>query len=137
MTANLNPYLTFGGNCREVMEFYAGALGGKLEMQTFGDFGAPVSDGYKDKIMHAHLDADGLVLMASDAMEGQTPTVGDNVSLSLSGGPGESGRLTAAFAALSEGGTTTMPLGDAPWGAVFGMFGDKYGVSWLVNIEKG
>jgi len=137
MTANLNPYLTCDGNAREVMEFYAAALGGKLDVQTFGDFGAPVSEAYKDKIMHAQLDADGLVLMASDPMEGQPPTAGDNISLSLSGGPQDRERLTAAFAALSEGGTTTMPLGDAPWGAVFGMFRDKYGISWLVNIEKG
>ena len=136
-TVTVNPYLTFGGNAREAMEFYRGALGGTLSVQTFGDFGAPVSQGYRDKTMHARLDADGAVLMASDSMEGSTPTVGDNISVSLSGGPQDRERLSAAFAALAEGGTTTMPLGDSPWNAVFGMLCDRYGVNWLVNIDKG
>jgi PhnB protein len=27
-----------------------------------------------------------------------------------------------------------MPLGAAPWGDTFGMFTDRFGISWLVNI---
>ena len=27
-----------------------------------------------------------------------------------------------------------MPLEPAPWGDIFGMCTDKYGVNWLVNI---
>jgi PhnB protein len=135
---SLDPYLTFDGRAHEAMEFYRSVLGGTLEVQTFGEFGAPVSDDYKDKVMHSRLEADdGLVLMASDDQEGSTPTVGTNVNLSLTGGPAEKDRLTAAFAALCEGGTTTMPLDEAPWNAYFGMLTDKYGINWLVNIDKG
>ena len=39
------------------------------------------------------------------------------------------------FAKLSEGGTVTMPLAKAFWGAYFGMFTDKYGIQWLINYE--
>ncbi len=135
---NINPYLTFDGNAAEAMGFYHTALGGTLSMQTFADFGAPVSDDYKDKIMHAHLETPGGgVLMGSDAMEGRSPRAGDNISVSVSGGVEDTGRLTAAFAALSDGGTVTMPLGDSPWNALFGMFRDRYGVDWLINIDKG
>jgi PhnB protein len=134
--AVLNPYLTFGGNARQAMDFYHQVLGGTLDIQTFSDFGAPVSDSYKGMVMHSRLDADGITLMASDAQEGSSPVVGDNVSLSLSGGPEDHDRLTRVFAGLSEGGTTAMPLGEAPWGATFGMFTDRFGLSWLVNIDK-
>jgi PhnB protein len=29
-----------------------------------------------------------------------------------------------------------MPLDAAPWGDVFGMVVDRFGISWLVNISK-
>jgi PhnB protein len=38
------------------------------------------------------------------------------------------------FAALSEGGQVAQPLTPAPWGDEFGMFVDRFGISWLVNI---
>jgi PhnB protein len=37
------------------------------------------------------------------------------------------------FAALSEGGKITMPMGDMFWAKAAGMCLDKYGVSWSVN----
>ena len=42
----LNIYLNFGGNCREVFEFYRSVFGGEFEiLQTFangpGDMGVP------------------------------------------------------------------------------------------------
>jgi PhnB protein len=62
--------------------------------------------------------------------------VGDNISLSVSGDEDDRDRLTKIFDALADGGTTSMPLSDAPWGATFGMCTDKFGIHWLVNISK-
>ena len=54
----LNPYLNFPGNTREAMEFYQKVLGGKLDVQTFGEApGMEVPPGYEDKVIHAMLDA--------------------------------------------------------------------------------
>jgi PhnB protein len=38
------------------------------------------------------------------------------------------------FNKLSVGGKIGMPLEKAPWGDTFGMFTDKYGIHWMVNI---
>jgi PhnB protein len=135
MSAALNPYLNFGGHTREAMEFYRSVLGGTLTIQTFAEFGAPTSPAYQDKVMHARLDADGIVMMASDAREGTSPIVGDNITLSLTGGPADRDHLTTVFDALADGGTTLMPLAEVPWGAVFGMLTDKLGIQWMVNID--
>ena len=73
MATRLNPYIGFAGNAKEAMEFYNGVFGGKLTMNTFGEFGAPNEAG-ADKIMHAALETDsGLTLMGADAAE--TPRV--------------------------------------------------------------
>jgi len=136
VSASLAPYLNFDGNTREVMEFYRDLLGGELSVSTFAEFGAPVSDGYRDKIMHSTLEADGISFMASDAQEGRSPVVGNNISLSLAGGPADADRLAAVFTGLADGGTTLVPLAESPWGATFGMLIDKFGIQWLVNISK-
>jgi PhnB protein len=36
---------------------------------------------------------------------------------------------------LTVGGEIQEPLVVAPWGDAFGMFIDKYGIHWLVNIS--
>ncbi len=132
---DLDPYLTFDGNAREAMEFYRSVLGGELTVQTFADFGAPVSPEYATKVMHARLQGPDLVLMGSDDQEGSRPALGSNISLSLSGTAPALERLSAVFDRLAADGSTQMPLGPAPWGATFGMCTDRYGVHWLVNVE--
>ena len=40
------------------------------------------------------------------------------------------------FAALSEGGTVQMPIGETFWCVRFGMLTDRFGVPWMINCEK-
>ena len=39
------------------------------------------------------------------------------------------------FDALSTNGTLEMPLEKTFWGALFGMFVDKFGILWMVNYD--
>jgi PhnB protein len=39
------------------------------------------------------------------------------------------------FHGLSEGGTIEMPMADGPWGSYFGMFRDKFGIEWTVELD--
>ena len=128
----LQPYLCFEGNCREAMEFYKGVLGGELEVSTFGDMGMKDPADNADKVMHSTLKNDMLSFMASDAMPNGKVTFGDSVSLSIVGKDEE--KLTKFFEGLSEGGKVTMPLEKQMWGDKFGMFTDKFGIHWMVNI---
>lgn len=130
----LSPYLSFAdGKTRSVMDFYKGVFGGKLYVQTFGEFGHP-DESKKDLIMHARLTSDDVDIMASDSMDDSKLEVGNNVSLSLSGVDGD--KLKGFWAGLSEGGAVTDELSTKPWGDEFGMLNDKFGISWLVNITS-
>jgi PhnB protein len=40
-----------------------------------------------------------------------------------------------AFAALSAGGTVAMPFEKTFWADGFGMLIDRFGVSWMVNVD--
>jgi PhnB protein len=132
MTTTLNPYLNFNGNAAQAMRFYQSVLGGKLDIQTFGDAGVAQSDAEKDLTVHAALIGDGTALYASDGRPGDQVKFGDNVNLSLQGS--DESALTGYFNALAEGGTVDMPLAKQFWGDTFGMLTDRYGVHWMVNI---
>jgi PhnB protein len=137
MTTKLNPYLNFREGTREVMEFYVSVFGGELTLMTFADAGGMgIDESEQDKVMHSQLVTDGgLTLMASDVPDHMVPdpsAVISNGSISLSGE--DEAELRGYYEKLADGGTVTVPMEKAPWGDVFGMCVDKFGVDWLVNV---
>jgi PhnB protein len=133
MAITLNPYLNFRGNAREAMEFYEGVFGGKLNVSTFADFHAASDPAENDLVMHADLEGpEGIRFMAADTPIKMEYRPGTNFSMSLSGD--DEAELRGYFEKLAEGGSVTMPLEKAPWGDIFGMCTDRFGISWLVNV---
>lgn len=136
MGSQVNPCITFKGNAREAMKFYQQVFGGALEVSTVADFGSPDSPS-ADKVMHSRLDTSaGYTLMAwdfPDERPGHPPyRPGNNVAIFLGGGDGE---LHDYFAKLSVGGTVTLPLETQIWGDEAGSLVDKFGISWMFNIN--
>ncbi|MBI5495113.1 MAG: VOC family protein [Deltaproteobacteria bacterium] len=131
----LIPYLNFNGETQQAMKFYQQVLGGELTLQRFKDApGMPVPPGYEEKILHARLEAEGLVIMASEGKPGVQVKAGDNVHLSLNGTDAD--KLTKVFNGLSAGGHVDMPLARQFWGDTFGALTDKFGIHWMVNVTK-
>ena len=132
----LNPYLTFNGQCEAAFKFYEKVLGGKIEaMMTFGS--SPMAEqtqpGWRNKIMHARMSVSGKTLMASDAPPDRHEAMkGFMVTLGIDD-PGEAERI---FRALSEKGTIQMPIQKTFWAERFGMLVDQFGTPWMVNCEK-
>lgn len=127
----LNPYVTFTGNCAEAMTFYQSIFGGELEMASFRDFGMDA-----DGIMHSSLAAPGGInLFASDHAEGMWDLkIGNNIQVSISGD--EEATLTDYWNGLAEGGQQVVALETQPWGALYGQVIDKFGIAWHVNIAQ-
>lgn len=130
MAVLLNPYIHFRDNAREAMQFYQSVFGGDLTMSTFGESGA--DNAAADGIMHAMLVSGPLTLMGADTPPGMETDDGARISISLSGD--DEPALRGYWDRLSASGQTIVPLEVAPWGDVFGMCLDGYGVEWLVNI---
>ena len=132
----LNPYLTFNGQCEAAFKFYEKVFGGKIEaMMTFGS--SPMAEQtppeWRNKIMHARMSVGGKTLMASDAPPDRYEAMkGIMVTLGIDD-PGEAERI---FRALSERATIQMPIQKTFWAERFGMLVDKFGTPWMVNCEK-
>ncbi|WP_033293497.1 VOC family protein [Amycolatopsis jejuensis] len=133
MTSRLNPYISFAGDARAAMEFYHDVFGGRLDLNTYGEAGAPAEAGNADNIMHALLESDnGFTLMASDVPPGMEHNPGTNISVSLSGD--DTDLLRGYWAKLTDSGTVSVPLEKQMWGDEFGACTDRFGISWMVNI---
>ena len=137
---SINPYLTFNGNCEEAFNFYKSVFGGEFPyVGRFKDMPSdhPVSDEQKEKIMHISLPiSKETTLMGSDSSAefGQATVIGNNFSISINADSAEEARRV--FEGLSAGGKVTMPLDKTFWGALFGMFTDKFGINWMVNHDE-
>jgi len=136
----VQPYLFFGGRCEEALEFYRTAIGAEIEMlMRYKD--APeqppdgmLAPGFENKVMHASFRIGATVLMASDGCGGPDEGKFDGFSLSIAVQTAE--EADRFFAALSEGGTVTMPLGPTFWAKKFGMLTDRFGLGWMINLEQ-
>jgi len=132
----INVYLTFDGNCAEAMNFYHQCLGGELTVNKVA--GSPAEQhcpaAMADMVMHANIIKDGLVLMASDNLMGAELKRGNAYAVSLNCSSEE--EINDFFNKLSAGGKVISPLKEEFWGAIFGMFDDKFGIHWMVNFDK-
>lgn len=138
MAVKLISYINFNGNAREAAEFYQSIFGGTLEVSTFADFASdemPVGDEDKDKIMHSYLKTDsGIELMLSDTPSSMQYQDGARITLALNSD--DEALARGYWEKLTEGGTITMPLEKSMWNSIFGMFTDKFGVNWMVDIGE-
>ena len=135
MPSRLNPYLSFRGQAREALEFYRSVFGGEHAITTFGEFGEAPPGVEADSVMHGQLETPmGYTLMISDVPGGMELTVGNNVTLSLSGDDAEA--LRGYWQRLAEGGTVTFPLEKQMWGDEYGQLEDRFGIAWMVNISN-
>jgi PhnB protein len=132
----VQPYLIFGGQCEEAIEFYRQAIGAEVEMVMLHKDSpeAPppgmLEPGFENKVMHASFRVGGSTIMASDGCDKGTGFSGFSLSLSV---PTEA-EADRAFAALSDGGQVTMPLGKTFFSPRFGMLVDRFGVAWIVIV---
>ncbi len=133
---SLHPYLFFTNTTREAMTRYQEILGGRLDIMNFADlppgeetpFEAPA-----DFVIHAALTfGDGDLLMASDDPTGDGSGVkGAAINVTLT----DHDETRRIFDAFADGGSVQMPMGETFWSPLFGSCVDRFGVSWMVNVE--
>ncbi|MGH7458651.1 MAG: VOC family protein [Longimicrobiaceae bacterium] len=136
----VNPYLNFDGNAEEAFNFYKSVFGGEfLAVIRFRDFGnnpMDVPEEDRNKVAHIALPLkEDTLLMGSDVLQSMKHShkVGNNSYINLETESAE--EAERLFNALSPGGQIEMPLQKTEWAEKFGMYGDKFGVQWMVNYS--
>jgi PhnB protein len=132
----MNPYLTFNGQCEAAFKFYEKCLGAKIVMMMMHE-GTPAAEHvpaeWRNKILHARLQIGDQVVMGSDAPPDRyEQPKGFSVSVSVDD-PAEADRI---FGALAEQGTVRMAIQKTFWAIRFGTLVDRFGIPWMINCEE-
>jgi|SRR6218665_533764 len=129
------PYLILNGRVEQAIALYQRALGAKLKtLQRFGDVDQSCSAAMKSRVMHAALHVGDALLMMSDGPNDAAPPQTGSVSVALDFDDPEQARR--CFDALATNGKLVQPLVDAPWGALFGVLCDEFGINWMFNSSS-
>ena len=136
--SQITPYLNFDGQAENALKLYQSILGGELRVQKYGDMTSEgkITGEEMNRCMHAHLQAPGFELMASDILpsQGHRNQEGNNVHLMFTA----DGRTAAdqIFQSLADGGKVTLPLTVQFWGDYFGSLTDKFGIHWMIKSNS-
>ena len=150
MSITTTTHLNFRGTAADALEFYQKVFGGTLTAATYGDFGMPRNVPGAEKIVFGQLEtAEGFRLMAYDipgqdhadpaATAGSTrrengTTITDRTFFqSLRGQSLE--EVSSLWDGLADGGQIIEPLAASAWSPGFGMLTDRYGVTWVIDVE--
>ncbi|WP_257461546.1 VOC family protein [Archangium lipolyticum] len=129
------PYFILNGKAEQAIAFYQRALGAKTEaLQRFGDVDQSCPVAMKSRVMHAALRVGDALLMMSDGSDEEAPPRSGNVSIALQFDDPDQARQ--CFDALATNGKAIQPLIDAPWGELFGVVSDQFGINWMFNSAK-
>jgi len=141
--SRVSTYLNFMGDTEEAFAFYGSVFGTEpsVPIMRMGDMPAPpgapeLAEHERSLVMHVELPIlDGHVLMGTDMLEsmGHTLRIGNNTTLNLE--PDSKEEAERLFAALSEGGSDTVGLDPMPWGSLWGVTLDRFGIRWMFNVS--
>jgi PhnB protein len=133
----ITPYLTFGGSCKDALDFYRAVFHcGEPKVMLYGDY---MPEGSKtppellrDWIMHGEMVICGTNVWFAD--EAAPPKIGDGIKLSAAVPTGK--EAAAIFDALRVGGETTLPPTETFYSVFHAAVTDKFGVNWNVVAEE-
>ncbi|GGQ53860.1 MULTISPECIES: VOC family protein [Streptomyces] len=126
----ITTFLMFEGNAEDAMTFYI-SLFDDAEVVGLTRYGAD-GPGKEGTVQHATFSLAGQEFMCIDSPVQHEFTFTPAVSLFVQ--CEDEAELDRLYAALSEQGTTLMPLGDYGFSAKFGWVNDRFGVSWQLNL---
>ena len=146
MSITTTPHLNFAGNAREALEFYATVFGGEVVASTYGQFGMPQEAPDASKIVFGSVEsADGFHVMAYDVPSGSTPLAGSTRrehGMTISDQPtfvsvrGASlDEVKRYWDGLAAGATVLESLAPSAWSEGFGMLTDRFGVTWILDVQ--
>lgn len=133
----VQPYLFFEGRCEEALEFYRKAIGAEVTaLMRYKESPEPPPPGCTppgDKVMHASFRVGETTVMASDGQcQGSAAFKGFSLVIVAK----DDAEVQRFFAALADGGQVLMPLAKTFFSSSFGMLADRFGVMWMLIVQK-
>ena len=126
----IHPFLMFEGKAEEAMNLYTSVFN-DAEIISITRYGAN-EHGEEGSVMQAVFTIKGTRIMCSDSNVKHGFTFTPSISLFVTCDTEE--ELEHAFEVLGEDGQVYMPIDNYGFSKKFGWVGDKFGVTWQLNL---
>jgi len=126
----IHPFLMFEGQAEEAMNLYVSVFD-DAEIINITRYGAeqPEAEG---TVMHSLFSIKGQQIMCSDSYVKHNFSFTPSISMFVACDSEE--ELERVFEMLGEGGNVYMPIDNYGFSKKFGWVGDKFGVTWQLNL---
>ena len=135
----ITPTLNFTGCCREAIQLYEKAFGGKITcLITYREANDPaymplLQEAQKDYINHTELMLDGQRINMSDSVDLEFQVCYSNFLTVMYDTKEE---VQRAYAMLQEGSKTIYPMEATPYSSCRVVFVDRFGIRWGIMTEQ-
>jgi predicted 3-demethylubiquinone-9 3-methyltransferase (glyoxalase superfamily) len=130
LNQKVTTFLMFSGQAKDAMDYYT-SIFEQSEIISIQYYGANEA-GTEGTVMQAAFSLNGQVFMCMDSSVKHEFSFTPAISLYVTCETEE--EIDRLFEKLSQDGNVYMPLTAYPFSAKFGWVGDKYGVSWQLNL---
>lgn len=150
MSITTTTHLNFRGTARQALDFYQSVFGGAVRAATYGDLGMPQDAPGADKIVFGQVEnEDGFRVMAYDIPGKDTHDTSETAGNTrrengttitdrtfFQSVRGESlDEVTEIWDGLAEGADVIEPIAASAWSPGFGMLTDRFGVTWVIDVQ--
>jgi len=135
MTVKTTAHLNFRGDARAALSFYQSVFGGDLMVISYADAHAITDPAEAGQVIWGQVAApDGFHIMAYDvpAATGWDP---GTIPFYVSVRGDDADTLTAYWEKLVEGSNVIQPLAASGFSPLYGMVRDRFGVTWVVDLQ--
>ncbi|MET0971441.1 MAG: VOC family protein [Tardiphaga sp.] len=135
MAVQTVTHLNFRGDARAALAFYQSVFGGDLIVVSYKDAGAAQNPGEADWVMWGQVTAaSGFRVMAFDVPSQRAWHPGEvPFFVSVRGDVAQD--IRGYWEGLCAGGTVLQPLGPSNWAPLHGMVKDRFGITWIVDVD--
>jgi len=135
MTISITPHLNFRGDARAALSFYLSVFGGHLVAITYADAHAVQDPAEANQVMWGQVVAEnGFRIMAYDVPRRLAWSAGE-IPFFVSARGGDAAEVRVYWDKLVEGAAVIQPIGPAGWSPLYGMLRDRFGVTWVLDVE--
>lgn len=135
MTVKTATHLNFRGKARAALAFYHSVFGGDQMVLSYRDAGNVQDPAEADQVMWGQVAAaSGFRVMAYDVPSRTSWSPGE-IPFFVSVRADAADELSDYWEKLSDGATIVQPLEPAAWSPLYGMLKDRFGVTWVMDVE--
>jgi PhnB protein len=135
MSITTTPHLNFRGQARAALDLYRAAFSGDVVVVTHAQaYGTTAPDEAELVSWGQVVSPTGFRVMAFDVPPAH-PYAPGTAAFFVSVRGTDAEEIRASWDGLAEGATVVVPLAPSAWAPLYGMLTDRFGVTWVLDVE--